>query len=182
MQWWHGTVKNGSFCFAVKKGALITVHAYPGYASYNLGDGDITYEGITDEYFYYDASYSDCVITISHTTGNNYFYSISVVYPVIFDETTTIDLSATGASIQGGKGNYNGLDIDATSGKFADNNGGWVQVNAGTIIKLNVVEGAQVSVSAYSSADNFTVEIADGICTITCTSNDYLNAITVTYA
>ena len=177
----NSQVKNGSFCFAVKKGALITVHAYPGYASYNLGDGDITYEGITDEYFYYDASHSDCVITISHTTGNNFFYSISVVYPVIFDETTTIDLSATGASIQGGKGNYNGLDIDATSGKFADNNGGWTQVNAGTIIKLHVVEGAQVSVSAYSSADNFTIAIADGVCTITCVANDYLKSISVKY-
>ena len=71
--------------------------------------------------------------------------------------------------------------MDATSGKFADNGSGWVQVNAGTIITLNVADGAQVSVSAYSSADNFEIAITDGVCTITVKANDYLNAITIAY-
>ena len=177
----NSQIKNGSFSFAVRKGAEVTVHGYSGYTSYNLSDGDLVYEGLTDEYFTYEA-WSDCVITISHTTGNNYFYSVSVVYPVVFEENTTIDLSATGAAIQGTTGNYEGLEIDATNGKFADNNGGWTQVNAGTIIKLNVIDGAEVSVSAYSSADNFAIEIADGVCTITCNANDYLKSITVKYA
>ena len=126
-------------------------------------------------------AWSDVVITISHTSGNNYFYSISIVYPVVYGENTTIDLSATGANIQGGTGVYEGLEVDATNGKFADNNGGWVQVNTGTVIKLNVADGATVSVTAYSSADNFTIAIADGVCTITATANDYLKAITVSY-
>ena len=177
----NAQVKNGSFSFAVRKGAIVTVHGYPGYTSYNLGDGDLTYKDITDEYFTYEVTYSDCLITISHTTGNNYFYSITVEYPVIYDENTTVDLTATGANIQGATGKYEGLDVDATNGKFADNNGGWVQVNAGTIIKLRVAEGAEVTVSAYTSQDNFTVEITNGICTITCNGNDYLNAITVKY-
>ena len=177
----NSQIKNGSFSFAVKEGAEVTVHGYSGYTSYNLGDGDITFEGITDEYFTYEAL-SDCVITISQTTGNNYFYSVSIVYPVVFDETTTIDLSATGASIQGATGIYEGLEIDATNGKFADNGSGWTQVNSGTIIRLNVLEGAEVSVSAYSAASNFTVEILDGVCTIACVGNDYLKSITVKYA
>ena len=176
----NSQIKNGSFSFAVREGAIVKVHGYPGYTSYNLGDGDLVYEGITDEFFTYTA-WNDCVITISHTTGNNYFYSISIVYPVVFDENTTIDLSNTGANIQGTTGIYEGLEIDATTGKFADNGSSWVQVNQGTVIKLNVLEGATVSVSAYSSADNFTVAIADGVCTITCVGNDYLNAITVAY-
>ncbi len=176
----NSQVKNGSFSFAVKKGAIVTVHAYPGYASYNLGDGDLVYEGITEEYFTYEA-WSDVVITISHTSGNNYFYSVDIEYPVVFSETTTIDLSATGVSIQGTSGKYEGLSINATSGKFADNNGGWTQVNAGTVISMNVADGAQVSVSAYSNADNFTVVIAEGVCTITCVGNDYLKAITVSF-
>ncbi len=176
----NSQIKNGSFSFAVKAGAEVTVHGYPSYTSYNLGDGDITYEGLTDEYFTYVA-WSDCVITISHTSGNNYFYSVSIVYPVVFEETTTIDLSATGASIQKATGIYEGLEIDASNGKFADNGSGWTQVNAGTIIRLNVLDGAAVSVSAYSSADNFTIEIVDGVCTITCVANDYLKAITVKY-
>lgn len=176
----NSQVKNGSFSFGVREGAIITVHAYPGYASYNLGDGDITYEGLTDEYFTYEA-WDDCVITISHTEGNNYFYSVEIEYPIVYSENTTIDLSATGANIQGASGKYEGLSVDATSGKFADNNGGWTQVNTGTVITFNVADGAQVSVTAYSSADNFSIAIADGVCTITCVGNDYLKAITIAY-
>ena len=120
----------------------------------------------------------DGVCTIT-ATGNDYLKAISVVYKVIYEIGTTIDLSATGANIQGGKGIYEGLSIDATNGKFADNNGGWVQVNTGTIITLYVVDGAQVSVTAYTSVDNFNIVIADGICTITAVGNDYLKAIAV---
>ena len=176
----NSQIKNGSFSFAVRAGAEVSVHGYSGYTSYNLSDGDITFEGLTDEHFTYVAG-TDCVITISHTEGNNYFYSLSIKYPVVFSETTTIDLSASGADIQGEALEWNGLFINAQNGKFADNGGGWTQVNAGTIIRLNVLEGAQVSVSAYSSADNFDIAIADGVCTITCTANDYLKSITVKY-
>ena len=176
----NSQIKNGSFSFAVRKGAIVTVHGYSGYTSYNFSDGDISYDGITDEYFTYEV-WDDCVITISHTEGNNYFYSVSIVYPVVFDENTTIDLSASGANIEGSKGDYNGLTVDATSGKFKDNNGGWTQVNAGTVIKLNVADGATVSVTAHGSADNFAIVIADGVCTITCNANDYLKAITISY-
>ena len=123
---------------------------------------------------------ADGVCTIT-ATANDYLKAITVSYPIVYGENTTIDLSATGANIQGGTGVYEGLEVDATSGKFADNNGGWVQVNTGTVIKLNVADGATVSVTAYSSADNFTIAIADGVCTITATANDYLKAITVTY-
>jgi hypothetical protein len=113
--------------------------------------------------------------------NKSYITYIDVEYPYVYAEATTIDLSATGANIQKAVGEYEGLTVDATNGKFADNNGGWTQVNAGTIITLNVADGAQVSVTAYSSADNFTVEIVNGVCTITCTGNDYLKAITVSY-
>ena len=176
----NSQIKNGSFSFAVRKGAIVTVHGYSGYTSYNFSDGDVSYDGITDEYFTYEV-WDDCVITISHTEGNNYFYSVSIVYPVVFDGNTTIDLSATGANIQKTVGVYQGLEIDATNGKFADNNGGWTQVNAGTVIKLNVADGATVSVTAHGSADNFAIVIADGVCTITCNVNDYLKAITISY-
>ena len=177
----NSQVKNGSFSFAVRKGAKVTVHGYSGYTSYNLGDGELTYDGITDEYFTYEA-WSDCVITISHSGGNNYFYSVEIEYPVVFEETTTVDLSATGANIQGTTGKYAGMYVDATNGKFADNGSGWVQVNAGTVITLNVIEGAEVSVAAYTSAENFDIVIADGVCTITCVANDYVKAVTVKYA
>ena len=120
-----------------------------------------------------------CTIT---AVGNDYLKAITVNYPIVYTEPTTIDLSATGANIQDGTGVYEGLEVDATTGKFADNNGGWVQVNTGTVITLNVFEGAVVSVSAYSSADNFTVVVEGGVCTITAVGNDYLNAITIAEA
>ncbi len=176
----NSQIKNGSFSFVVKAGAIVTVNGYPSYTSYVFSDGDFTSDIITDTTYVYTAE-EDRMITISHSSGNNYFYSISIVYPVVFDETTTIDLSATGANIQGSVADYNGLTVDATNGKFTDNNGGWVQVNAGTVIMLNVTDGASVTVSAYRSADNFTISIVDGVCTITATANDYLNSITVSY-
>ena len=176
----NSQIKNGSFSFAVREGGKVTVHGYPGYTSYNLGDGDIVYENMTEEYFTYEA-WNDCVITISHTSGNNYFYSVSIEYPYVFEEATTVDLSATSANIQNTTGKYAGLEIDATNGKFADNGNGWTQVNAGTVIRLNVLDGAQVSVTPYSSADNFEIDITNGVCTITAVGNDYLKAITISY-
>ncbi len=127
-----------------------------------------------------DIYVADGIATIE-ATANGYIRYITITIPVIYSENTTIDLSATGANIQGSTGVYEGLEVDATNGKFADNNGGWVQVNTGTIIKLNVAEGAQVSVTAYSSADSFEVSIENGVATITAVANDYLKAITINY-
>ena len=147
--------------FEVVEGADVSVFAYS-----NEDNFDIVYaNGI-------------CTITC---TGNDYLKSITVVVPHVFSENTTVDLSATGAHFEGSKGEYAGLTVDATGGKFKDNGGGWVQVNTGTIITLNVAEGAQVSVSAYSNAANFDIVIANGVCTITAVGNDYLNAITISF-
>ena len=163
---------NGSGWVQVNTGTIITIEVLEGaqvsVEAYSSADNFDIYVGN-----------GVCTIT---AVGNDYLKSITVKYVVVFDKPTTIDLSATGANIQKTVGEYKGLTVDATNGKFADNGGGWTQVNTGTIIRLNVVEGAQVSVTAYSSADNFTVEIADGVCTITAVGNDYLKAITVKYA
>ena len=145
----------------VLEGAEVSVTAYSSADSFDI----VTANGV-------------CTIT---AVANDYLKSITVKYTIVYDEATTIDLSATGANIQKATGEYKGLSIDATNGKFADNNGGWVQVNAGTVITLNVGAGASVSVSAYSSADNFEIVTVDGVCTITCKANDYLKAITVSF-
>ena len=163
---------NGSGWTQVNAGTIITLNVLEGaqviLSAYTSADN-------------FTIVTSNGVCTITCTT-NDYLKSITVKYVYVFKETTTVDLSKTGVSIQGTTGEYEGLTIDATNGKFADNNGGWVQVNNGTIITLNVLDGAQASVSAYSSADNFTITTADGVCTITCTTNDYLKSITVTYS
>ena len=56
-----------------------------------------------------------------------------------------------------------------------------MQFNAGTILKLNVAEGAQVSVVTYK-ADSATVVVENGVATITSVANDYIKSITVSYA
>ena len=122
---------------------------------------------------------ADGVCTIT-ATANDYLKAIAIKITHVYAEPTTIDLSATGGvKIEGGTGTYEGLEVDATSGKFADNGGGWVQVNTGTVITFNVFEGAVVSVTPYSSADNFTIVVEGGVCTITVVGNDYLKAITI---
>ena len=163
---------NGSGWVQVNNGTIITLNVLEGaqvsVAAYSSADNFtiVTSNGV-------------CTITC---TANDYLKSITVKYVYVFKETATVSLQATGLALQGSTGEYEGLTIDATNGKFADNGSGWVQVNNGTIITLNVLEGAQVSVAAYSSADNFTIVTSNGVCTITCTTNDYLKSITVTYS
>ena len=147
--------------FNVPKGAEVSVVAYNNATNFAILN-------------------SDGSVTIT-CTGDDYLSSIIVSIPVIFDSNTIIDLSATGASIEGKVGEYQGLKIDATNGKFADNNSGWVQVNAGTVITFNVVDGASISLVAYSSTDNFTIVNENGIVAITCNTNDYLSSITISY-
>ena len=156
---WVQVNETTTLTLSVLEGAKVTINAYTAnkFTISEIVDGKVTITAI----------------------GNDYLKSVTVSYPVIYSNTT-IDLSATGGiKIEGTTGIYEGLEIDATSGKFADNNGGWVQVNKGTIIKLKVAENAKVSVTANSSADNFTIEVVDGVATITATGNDYLKAIIV---
>ena len=162
---------NGSGWTQVNAGTIITFEY--------VGEAEVTVTAYSSA-DNFDIVVANGVCTIT-CVGNDYLKAISVKIKVVYSEATTIDISATGANIQKAVGVYQGLEIDATNGKFADNNGGWTQVNAGTIIKLNVADGATVSVTAYSSADNFTIAIANGVCTITCVGNDYLKAITVAY-
>ena len=148
----NSQVKNGSFSFAVKKGAVVTVHAYPGYACYNLGDGDIIFEGLTDEYFSYSAD-RDCVITISHTSGNNYFYSVEIAYPV---EVKPENVSIT----FGSEGNYNTVDaLDMSEMAARDNGGNNTQLSSGSM-KITVFAGATVKIHGYPGYTSYT--ISDG--------------------
>ncbi len=159
---------------------------------------ELSLDGVSVNACYSDNSVRSLEYTVDTSAVNN---AVGGEYAVVFtaggktvtvtvtfaedltvSESTTIDLSATnGVCFEGNKGNYKVLSIDATTGKFSDNNGGWVQVNAGTIITFNVLDGAQVSVSAYSSAANFDIAVANGVCTITAIANDYLSAITIAY-
>ena len=100
--------------------------------------------------------------------------------PATFEEDVMIKVTDCTRKFEGVKGVWNGLFIDATSGKWAPNNSSWFQVNKDTVIKLNVAEGAVVSVISYTP-DTFTVEVEGTVCTITALANDYLSTIAVSY-
>ena len=188
----NSQIKNGSFSFAVKAGAQVTVHAYPGYASYNFGLGDVAYEGLTDEYFTYIADV-DTLITIYHTEGNNYFYSIEIKYVV---EVKPENVSIT----FGSEGNYTTVDaLDMSGMSVRDNGGNNSQLSSGSM-KITVFAGATVKIHGYpgytsytiSDGTNTTEEItaeeytytveADGEIIITAVnSNNYFYGIDITY-
>ena len=167
--------RNGKF--ADNNGGWVQVNAGTVITLYVLDDAQVSVTA------YYSASnftitVVDGVCTIT-ATANDYLSAITVKYKVVYNEATTIDLSATGVHFEGNTGVYEGLEIDATNGKFADNGKSWVQVNAGTVITLYVFDGAKVSVRAYTSVNNFTITVVDGVCTITVVGNDYINTITI---
>ena len=71
------------------------------------------------------------------------------------------DLSQGGETIQGARGEYNGLPVDATSGKFAPRDGD-VQINGGTVLYIPVAaedgQGASLTLSG-NNYNNLTVTL-----------------------
>ncbi|MCM1326975.1 MAG: pectinesterase family protein [Bacteroidales bacterium] len=102
-----------------------------------------------------------------------------------------------GVKYEGTSGTVAGLQIDASAGKWdSTGTGGWVQTNAGTIIKVPVQGTSKVTVVGYyqgsysvdgqestaaaQTADTFTCEGTDGFAVIELTANSYIRSIKVT--
>ena len=136
----NSQVKNGYFSFNVKAGATVTINGYPGYTSYTLGDGTVTTEEITAELYTYIAT-ADVTITITPVSGNNYFYSLSVVYPV---EEEAVDFTVT----FGSEGNYLDSGIDFSGLQVVDNGGNNSQVKNGSF-SFNVKAGAVLTINGF---------------------------------
>ena len=152
----NSQIKEGSFSFAVREGAKVTVHGYPGYTSYNLGDGDIVYENMTEEHFTYEV-WNDCIITISHTSanGNNYFYSIEVEYPVeVKPESVSLTFGSAGSYHESVP-----AAIDLSNITIGDNGGDNSQVKEGSIT-ITLLAGAKLTVKGYSGYTDYT--LSDG--------------------
>jgi hypothetical protein len=112
-----------------------------------------------------------------------------------------MNLSGDGVTINGTTGELDGLQIDATSGKFnTAGRSSWAQVNAGTIIKVPASDKVNVSVVTYSAATSLTIggktvstatdasgnksasanaTPEDGYITIVMNDNDYFGSITL---
>ncbi|MBQ9707528.1 MAG: bacterial Ig-like domain-containing protein [Clostridia bacterium] len=169
----NSQVKEGSFSFAVRKGAIVTINGYSGYTAYSLSDGDLVYENITEEKWVYEAS-SDCILTITPTSGNNYFYGFSIEYPseavtytlditqigsdnltenlVIGDFfTATLQVKSesikiTGASYEADGLVFDGRQVSLTKGKVQVNDGVW-----SNSISFTVAEGQTAKVVIYAA-------------------------------
>ena len=104
-------------------------------------------------------------------------------------------MGENGVLIQGGTGTVEGLEIDATSGKFqTKDRTDWALVDAGTIIKVPVAEACSVTITVQDSNSKYTVDGTantavkesflckgtDGYVTIEITENDtYIGLIKV---
>ena len=149
----NSQIKNGSFNFEVKAGATVTINGYSGYTSYTVkvNDGEVSAE-ITDTTYVIEAAV-DSVITIAPVSGNNYFYGIDVVYPVVFEENTNITF--------GSEGNYKDSGINLSGITVGDNGGNNSQVKDGSFT-FNVKAGATVTIYGYSGYTSYTVKVNDG--------------------
>ena len=164
----NSQVKEGFISFEVLKGAAITVHGYSGYTSYIISDGTTTTSTITAEYNTFIAS-SDSVITITPQSGNNYFYSIEISYPIVSNTTVSF----------GSSGNYKSVTtVDFSNITVGDNGGDNSQVKNG-YLTFGVLAGAKVIVNGYPSYTSYklsdgsteTDTITDSVYTYTATSN-----------
>ena len=150
----NSQVKNGYFSFDVKAGAVVTINGYSGYTSYTLGDGSVTTPEITDATYVYVAE-ADVTITITPVSGNNYFYSFSVTYPVVEEP---VDFTVT----FGSEGNYKDSGIDFSNIQIGDNGGNNSQVKEGSF-SFNVKAGAVVTINGYPGYTSYT--LGDGTMT-----------------
>lgn len=167
---------NATIKFTAIKGTVINMTAYAGSTFTIEGNEVATVDGV--------ATYTvaaDGEVTISRKAGvDAYIKTVELVVPV--SETTTIDLLQFTGQVQGGAQVWNGITIDATTGKFAKRTTD-IQVNAGAKLSMLVAEGATIKVVAYNGNDdaaNWTIDITNGVATLTAAANTYIKEIVVT--
>ena len=100
------------------------------------------------------------------------------------------DLTET---IQGTSTTWEGLKVDATSGKLGVNNASWAQLNSGTIIGVPVDGDCEITVVGYSAdytvdgdaatagEQTFTYEGEAGYVNVVATANTYIQSISTVH-
>ncbi len=117
----------------------------------------------------------------------------STLLPGNIDDYTwniSADLTET---IQGTSTTWEGLKVDATSGKLGVNNASWAQLNSGTIIGVPVSGPCEITVVGYSAdytvngnaataeTQTFTYEGEAGYVNVVATANTYIQSISTVH-
>ena len=134
-------------------GATLTIKGYSGYTDYTLSDGTIEYvvnKDSADHTAHVYVAETDVVVTITVTSGSNYFYGIEIKYPVeAVKEPCTINF--------GSEGNYKDIAILDISGmSVRDNGGNNSQLSSGSM-KLTVLAGAKVTIHGYPGYTSYSI-------------------------
>lgn len=138
-----------TFSIKVKQGAKITISSYDSYTNYTVtASGAVTtaQTGTSYEFTVAENDEEKDYATVTFVCGgNNYFYSITIIYaqPKI-TQTTTIDLTNKYAEAAGME------CVTITSGLFTDNSGK-VYINNGTVIEIAVEGNPEVSFLWYDA-------------------------------
>ncbi|WP_296326068.1 hypothetical protein [Treponema sp. UBA3813] len=70
-------------------------------------------------------------------------------------------VSADSFGVEGSAASYDGLYVDATSGKFKHNGSGWIQVNTGTAVYVPVTADCTITVAGYTTGYSIAVNGTD---------------------
>ena len=149
----NSQVKEGSIRITLYAGATLTIKGYSGYTDYTLSDGTIEYvinKDSADHTAHVYTAEADVVVTITVTSGNNYFYGIEIKYPAA-------PVYVEGEITFGSEGNYKEFKgLEASTANFRDNGGNNTQFSAGSISFL-VKEGATVTIHGYPGYTSYSV-------------------------
>ena len=149
----NSQVKEGSIRITLYAGATLTIKGYSNYTDYTLSDGTMEYivnKDSADHTAHVYTAEADVVVTITVTSGSNYFHGIEIKYP-------EAPVYVEGEVTFGSEGNYNefkGLDISGAS--LRNNGGNNTQFSAGTISFL-VKAGSSVTIHGYPGYTSYSI-------------------------
>ena len=147
----------------VSDGAVVSVTASSAgaqYALYTIAGTAASTTELTSTYTHSgDATWIDII-----STGTAYPAAIEITglnlennfYGMDDYIWTQVSFASKSTGFEGNVGEFYGLVIDATSGKYKDNGGGWIQCNTGTIVYVPVIADATIVVSAYATGYTIT--------------------------
>lgn len=138
---------------------------------------------------------ADGYVTITAGSGTNYLMKIMVIQAYIPASGETIALNDMRTTVQNHYADNGTIVIDAKASgakfDYKSDQGGYVQVNVGTVIKIKVSDGAtladlNVSMTAYNGnpitvSDAYDMEVVGGYLVLTCkvANGGYPRSITI---